>query len=356
MMEKQRLPFDTRLPQVTADLPGVGGRIRVQPEDFEVEEIPAYEPCGAGEFLYLWIEKRDLGAEYFVKQIARRLGIDPQDVGTAGLKDRRAITRQWVSVPASAETWLNQLEGDDIRVLQVSRHGNKLKPGHLHGNRFRIRVRDVHAESAKRLPPMLERLRQQGLPNFYGEQRFGKEQETLERGLRLLAGEEKRHSGKFLRKLALSSVQSALFNACLARRMADGLLHRVLAGDVMAKWPAGGLFVAKEVAVEQARFERREIVQAGPMVGKKMFPAEGQAAEREQAILQEAGLTSESFHGFSKLLQGTRRHNLVFVDDLTGRIESLDAVIAFTLPAGSYATVLLRELMKTEAAGSLHSD
>src|SRR5438045_7033364 len=111
-------------PVLTTDLPGVGGRIRQEPDDFEVEEIPAYEPCGSGEHLFLWVEKRGVGAEWFVKEIGRRLGVAPGDVGTAGLKDRHAVTRQWVSVPAAAEPRLGQLDGDGIRVVTVGRHAN----------------------------------------------------------------------------------------------------------------------------------------------------------------------------------------------------------------------------------------
>src|SRR5438067_6533400 len=110
------IPFALTPPLLTADLPGVGGRMKVYPEDFEVEEIPAYQPSGAGDFLYLWIEKRGMGAEYFVRQVARRLELSPGEVGTAGLKDRHAVTRQMVSVPAAAEPLLGQLEGDGIRV------------------------------------------------------------------------------------------------------------------------------------------------------------------------------------------------------------------------------------------------
>src|SRR5262245_36839541 len=106
-------------PLVTADLPGVGGRIKTEPEDFEVEEVPAYAPCGQGDFLYLWVEKRGLGAEFFVRQVARRLEIPADEVGTAGLKDRHAVTRQMVSVPAAAEPLLGRLEGDGIRLLSV---------------------------------------------------------------------------------------------------------------------------------------------------------------------------------------------------------------------------------------------
>jgi tRNA pseudouridine13 synthase len=343
-------------PLLTADLPGTGGRIKTVPEDFEVEEIPAYPPSGSGDYLYLWIEKRDMGAEYFARQVALRLGVAVGEVGTAGLKDRQAVTRQMVSVPARAEERLGQLDGDSIRVLQVSRHGNKLRPGHLRGNRFRILVREPVLDAEVRLGPILDRLRQAGLPNYYGPQRFGHEGETVQLGMALLRGEPPpiAASGRrpnlrspFLRKLALSAAQSALFNHYLARRQGDGLLRRVLPGDVMGKWPAGGLFVAADVAREQERFDARATVHTGPIFGRKTFAAADMAAAREAAALQDAGLTSEALRGFGKLLQGTRRHNLVYLDDLAAAVEVDGIRLSFALPAGSYATVFLREITKT---------
>ena len=343
-------------PLLTGGLPGIGGRIKTVPEDFEVEEVPAYQPSGSGDYLYLWVEKRDMGAEYFIRQVAQRLGIPTGEVGTAGLKDRRAVTRQMVSVPARAEAHLPRLEGDGIRVLQVSRHGNKLRPGHLHGNRFRILVRDVEPAADERLAPLLDRLRREGLPNFYGPQRFGRDGETVRLGLALLRGEPPPvpASGRrpnlrspFLRKLALSAAQSALFNHYLARRLGDGLLRCVLDGDVMGKWPYGGLFVAADVSREQERFEARETVHTGPIFGRKTFAAAGEAAAREAAALHDAGLTPEAFRGFGKLLQGTRRHNLVYIDDLAAAVQLEGLQLTFTLPAGSYATVLLREVTKS---------
>jgi tRNA pseudouridine13 synthase len=336
-------------PLLTADLPGIGGRIKSVPEDFEVEEIPAYQPSGEGDFLYLWVQKRDMGAEYFARQVARRLGIPPAEVGTAGLKDRHAVTRQMVSVPAACADRVGALDGDGITVLSVSRHGNKLKPGHLHGNRFRILIRDADASATSRLVPILDRLRAEGLPNFYGPQRFGRDGETVRLGLAMLGGERPPRS-PFLRKLALSAAQSALFNHCLARRLGDGLMRRVLPGDVMAKWPFGGLFVAEDLPREQERFDRRETVPAGPIFGRKTFAAAGEAAAREEAALADAGLTRSSFSGFGKLMQGTRRHNLVYVGDLDAAAEPDGVRLTFTLPAGSYATVLLREVMKTDVA------
>jgi tRNA pseudouridine13 synthase len=338
-------------PLTTADLPGIWGHIKALPEDFEVEEIPAYQPSGEGHFLYLWVEKRGMGAEYFVRQVARRLDLPVGEVGTAGLKDRHAVTRQMVSVPDRAEPRLRDLDGDGIRLLNVGRHANKLKPGHLHGNRFRILVRAPEAGAGGLLPPLLERLRSHGLANFYGPQRFGRDGETVLLGLDLLRGRQAYVRNPFLRKLALSAAQSALFNHCLAGRLADGLHRRVLAGDVMAKWPFGGMFVAENIEVEQARLEAREIVPAGPIFGSKLFRSAGEAAGREAEVLADAGLTAEAFHRFGKLLHGTRRHNLVYVDDLVGAEEPDGIRLSFALPAGSYATVLLREVLKGDVGG-----
>jgi tRNA pseudouridine13 synthase len=342
------------LPFVTHALPGIGGRIKESPEDFQVEEIPAYEPSGQGEHLYVWIEKRALGAEFFIRQVARRLGISANEIGTAGLKDRQAVSRQMISVPISVSDRLGQLDGDGIQILRVSRHTNKLRPGHLRGNRFQIMIRQVDSAAGALLPPLVAALKQNGLPNFYGPQRFGRGGETAKIGLDLLAGQlsespearRPRRLNPFLRKLALSAGQSALFNQYLARRVRDGLLHRVLAGDVMAKRPFGGLFVAMDVARDQARFDAREIVHTGPIFGRKTFAASAEAAERENAVLREAALTNDCFRRFGKLLQGTRRPNLVYLDDLEGKVDPEGVLLRFSLPSGSYATILLQEVMK----------
>ncbi len=335
-------------PLFTPDLPGCGGVIRMRDEDFEVEEVPSYEPCGEGDHLYLWIEKRDLAPEFFSRTIANKLNISPGAVGTAGLKDRHAITRQWVSVPKECEANVGRLDGEGIRVLKSGRHTNKLKPGHLRGNRFNILIRNPDASKAEAVAAILDRIRTQGMPNFYGPQRFGHQGSTLDLGWQCLAGKAPRRIRPFLFRFALSAVQSFLFNDVLARRLRDGLFRTVLVGDAMAKWPAGGMFVTQDAVAEQARFDAKEIVIAGPMFGKKTFPVEGVALEREAAVLSDNGLSPRSFGGFGKLVMGTRRHNLVYLDDLTSAWEPDGLRLGFTLPAGSYATVLLREIMKND--------
>lgn len=350
------MPFDPLAPPalLTADLPGIGGRIKQSPEDFEVEELPAYEPSGQGEFLYLWIEKRGMGAEYFERQIARRLGIGSGEIGSAGMKDRHAVTRQMISVPASAADGLPRIEGDGIRLLKVYRHGNKIRPGHLRGNQFRILIRDVDPNSSELCTAVAERIRNLGLPNYYGPQRFGRDGDTVQLGLTLLGctahetaiGRNVRRLSPWLRRLALSAAQSALFNHYLGRRLIDGQFRRVLLGDVMSKWPFGGIFVAENLEREQVRFDARETVSTGPMFGRKMFETKSEAAAREADVLTAAGLTQESFLGFGKLLQGTRRKNLIYADDLDVRLVPEGIRLCFSLPAGGYATVLLREFMK----------
>jgi tRNA pseudouridine13 synthase len=185
------------------------------------------------------------------------------------------------------------------------------------------------------------------MPNYYGPQRFGRGGETVRLGLALLRGESKPPRNPFLRKLALSSVQSLLFNDYLGRRLTDGLLRTVLAGDVLGKLPAGGMFVCTDPEIDQVRFDTREVMHAGPIVGRKTFPAAGPAVEREAELLGRAGLTREAFARFGKLLPGTRRHNLVYPEGLAADWVPEGVRLTMTLPAGSYATVLLREVMKT---------
>jgi tRNA pseudouridine13 synthase len=207
----------------------------------------------------------------------------------------------------------------------------------------------VNHSSDSFLSVIVERLRREGMPNFYGVQRFGREGNTAEWGLKLLRGERlPRRPTLFLRKLALSAVQSWLFNDYLATRLQEGLWRTVVRGDVMAKWPTGGLFVAEDLPTEQARFDRRETVSTGPIFGYKMFASRDDAAAREAAVLARANLTLDQFRGQGKLLTGTRRHNLVYIEDLCWSWEPSGLCMAFSLPAGSYATVLLREIMKTE--------
>ncbi len=340
------------LPFLTAELPGVGGQWKENPEDFLVEEIPAYEPVGTGEHLFLWIEKRDVAAADLVRHVGRTLKCPPGDIGVAGMKDRRAVTRQYVSVPVKFADGVEQLNTDSIRVLKSARHGNKLKTGHLRGNLFSILIRDVVESAAALATPIADRIRQLGFPNYYGQQRFGHNGETLQLGLDLLSGRRRSRDipepqRRFLRRLSLSAVQSDLFNHVLSARLTDGLLNRVLVGDVMEVVASGGKFIAEDLAAEQPRYDAGETAVTGPMFGPKMRDPLGQPYDREQLLLSHSGLLPEHFTKFLNLMAGTRRPYVVRPGNLTVEVEPDGLRFGFSLPSGSYATVLLREFMKT---------
>lgn len=337
--------------RLTDTLPGIGGALKRECEDFVVEEMPAYEPCGEGEHLFLWIEKRDVAAEQLVQHLARTLGIRQGDVGAAGLKDRRAVTRQYVSVPAVAEPRLESVATDRIHVLRAVRHRNKLRTGHLRGNRFNVLVRDVGDDALSHATTIGDILRRDGFPNYYGPQRFGHEGQTLSLGRNLLAGRTTPRDiparrRRFLLRLALSSVQSALFNEVVAARVGDGCLHRVVRGDVMQVVASGGCFVVDAPPREQQRFDARETVLTGPLFGPGMTGPAGEVAATEEAVLSRHGLTSESFSSHRKQLPGARRAAVVWPDDLSVTPDPAGIRFRFTLPPGSYATVLLDEFMK----------
>jgi len=345
-------PHDLRLPFLTAELPGISGTIKKTPDDFDVEEIPAYEPAGAGEHLFLWIEKRDRSAADLVHHVSQTLGIASHQVGTAGLKDRQAVTRQYVSVPAAHTAHVDRLNSDCYRVLASRLHSNKLKTGHLRGNRFSILVRDVAETSDNRLRMIADRVEQLGFPNFYGNQRFGSGGETLKLGFDLLKQRRSRRDlprrqQKFLTRLALSAAQSWMFNQALAQRLLEGTLHRVLAGDVMQVAASGGCFVADDVDTEQRRFESRETVITGPIFGPKMKRPTGEVASQEAKVQSDQELTGEEFRLFGKLTLGTRRPYLVWPSEFNVVQESDGVRFRFALPSGVYATTLLREFMKS---------
>lgn len=339
---------------LTADLPGIGGILKQSPEDFIVEEIPAYEPNGEGEHLFLWIEKHDTAAEQLTQHIARCLVISNGEIGVAGLKDKRAVTRQYVSVPFKAAERVPEIDTDQIHVLKSERHVNKLRTGHLRGNRFTIVVRDVADGALARAQAILQQINRLGFPNYYGEQRFGSRGDNVQTGMELLSGRKTPRSlpgarRKFLLRLMLSSVQSQLFNNVLESRLRDGLLHQVLDGDVMQVVASGGSFVVEDATTDQGRFDEREIVITGPIFGGKMRQPTGVVAEREAQILTDFGLTLEDFDRFKKLLSGTRRPFLIWPDDLAVTEVEQGLQFTFTLPSGVYATTLLREFMKTDA-------
>jgi tRNA pseudouridine13 synthase len=347
-------------PWLTRALPGCGGQLRSSPADFEVEEIPAYLPCGSGEHVYLWIEKTDLTTPEAIRRLSRALGVDPGGCGSAGLKDRHARTRQWLSFPRPTTPELAQaLNVDGVKVLRATRHHNKLKTGHLRGNRFRLVIRGVDggaALAAERARSVLAVLsRPPGMPNWYGAQRFGIHGDNALRGAALLRGERitpPPRDGREKRFL-LSAWQSSLFNRVLAERLTRGELAQVVPGDLLQVVASGGLFASEAPELERERIREGEIVPTGPMFGARMpRPKPGsEAAAREEAILAAEHLSESMLGARHDLVSGTRRALCVRVGEPTVETVAEDAIsITFSLPSGSYATVVAAEVMKSSAS------
>lgn len=356
--DRQPIEID---PFLTADLPGIGGLLKQSPDDFVVEEIPAYVPTGEGEHLFLWVEKRDLSAEQLHARIARVLQISRNDVGIAGLKDRRAVTRQFVSVPAKSAARIADIDCPELRVLSATPHRNKLRTGHLRGNRFDILVRDVCPDAFVRAQAIAAVIRDRGFPNYYGAQRFGIDDSTVTLGFDLLAGRQQPRDipasrRRFLLRLALSAVQSRLFNKVLADRLTAGRLHQVEPGDVMQVTASRGCFVVADAATEQARFDRRETVITGPLFGVEMKSPSATPLEREQAVLAHHDITTAMLAEYRKLIPGARRPSLIWPDELNTEQVANGLRFRFTLPSGVYATTLLREFMKTDAGAPEDDD
>lgn len=330
------LPGEARCPWRTAHLPGLGGRLGLDPEDFVVEEIPAYTPTGEGAHCYVWIEKRDLTTEMAIGLLARAAGCNPRDVGWAGRKDRHAVTRQWISLPVDAVD-----PGDArLKILEISRHNNKLKPGHLHGNRFEVRLHGLHPEAAERLPALLEALAS-GFPNYFGEQRFGRN--NLAQGLALARGRNRRARPDEARFLT-STVQSAAFNLWLGARVAAGALDAWRAGDVLQKRESGGQFVSTD-ADDAERVRSCEVDATGPLPGPRMRNAELEAAPYEAEARAALGLDEAAWDRLGRTGQGARRVARVAPGELSVTVgPDLTLQARFTLPAGSFATVFLGEL------------
>ena len=357
-----------RLPYLCAGSTPIAGAYKQRAEDFRVFEIPAYEPCGEGTHVFFEVEKRGVSTSEAVRRFARALGVGPRAIGYAGLKDARAITRQTFSVEHVDPERLLAIESDALRVLSARPHVNKLRVGHLAGNRFEIRLRDVGAEDRGAAQVVLETLARRGVPNYFGEQRFGVRGDSWRIGRALLldqhgeaaawlagrpsdvdhgrvkrarelfdagdfhaaartwpgnfrdqirlstamgkkSGDAKRalHAvDRQLLRLALSAYQSRLFNQVVAARI--GELERLQAGDLAWKHDNGAVFEVVDAEREQPRADSFELSPSGPLFGRRTKLAEGVPGELERRVLAEAGHTLEDFGKRGALeWQGARR-------------------------------------------------
>lgn len=343
------------LPRRSEALPPVGGVLRSTEEDFRVDELSAYEPSGEGEHTFLRFEKRGMTTPYAISQIARALKLQPRDVGYAGLKDRHAVTTQTVSLPRVDPERVAALDLPGLRVLSVARHRNKLRAGHLRGNRFELRVRELPGpvdgalDRARRVVEVVGA----GVPNYFGEQRFGRHGDNATRARAWLSGQDPGPRDPQLRRLLVSSLQSELFNAWLARRVGDGLLDAFVSGDLAARSATGRpwAITAEDAATLYASGEASP---TGPMFGRAMDRPTAEADAREEAVLAEASLDRAFFDRIGPLAEGTRRVARVFAEGLEVDAEGDALVFRFTLPPGAYATVVMREFGVSSAAATSH--
>ncbi len=326
----------------------VAGSFAPSIADFEVDELPRYAPCGAGDHLYVRVEKRGRTTRDLIAHAQRVFGLREVDIGYAGLKDRHATTRQWLSLLNVPTDRAGALDDDAFRVTEASRHGNKLRVGHLAGNRFRVIVRvpddgDVSAE-LETAHAWMAQFAARGLINRYGEQRFGAGGRNAD-DARALLQRGFRGVPPWKARFLCSSLQSELFNAALDERLARGWLDRVLDGDVLEKSENGARFISTE-AGDQARFESGEVAITGPIYGHRPHIATtGAAATFEAEVLAAAGLDTDALRAMGRHAEGTRRPyrapvREVAVTQVEGGLE-----LRFTLPPGAYATVLVSTLL-----------
>jgi len=320
----------TTLPQWPNAYPpsGASATLKLLNEDFIVTELPLQRPSGAGEHIWLDIEKNGANTAFVAQQLAQAAGVQEWDVGYAGLKDRYAITRQWFSIylpngKGKGETPdLTQLQHPEFKVLSQSRHLKKLRPGDLQGNRFRIVLRDVCGDRDA-IETNLEAVASHGVPNYFGAQRFGMDGGNVEQGRAMLAREIRVRNPK-KKGIYLSAVRSFVFNEVLALRIQQGLWGKTLPGDVMdeAGRPTGPLWGrGRVIATDQAQALEMEV------------------AARHAALcdgMEHAGLDQE------------RRALVASPVDMSWEWPQADQlVLTFALPAGNYATSVLNEILRT---------
>lgn len=347
-------------PYSTHTLPGIGGRLRDSVADFIVEEVPLYTPRDEGQHLYVQLTKEELTTKDVQFRLEKLFELKRGDVSFAGMKDKFARTTQTFSLslghkPATfaQEAATRIAENLPVQVHWARFHGNKLKPGHLLGNRFTIVVREPACppeEARRRAEAIADAISTRGLPNYFGPQRFGPQGNNVAQGLDILQGKRTKRD-RWLRKFLISSVQSYICNMYLARRMENELFDCLLKGDVAKKYDTGGIFVVEDLDAEQPRYAAQEISFTAPIFGSKMKAAQDDAGALEAQVLAE-------FEGIEEQLtkariEGTRRLGRLLPQDLAVKATT-DAPgsveISFFLPKGAFATTVLREFMKSDVS------
>jgi tRNA pseudouridine13 synthase len=341
--------LDDTVPYLTASVPALGGRIRSTPDDFCVEERPLYLPCGEGEHLYIRVKKRGLSTPDLVLRLASQLHVKAQTIGVAGLKDAQAVTTQMLSLQGVKAETISALPTDErLLALEVlGRHRNRLRKGHHAGNQFRLVIRDVRERSQDDLQELFDELVRRGVPNYFGPQRQGRSGTNFQLGAELLQDAARRNKMPRNKRIwFMNAYQSHVFNRIVAKRIES--IDRVFLGDWAMKSDNGACFPVEQPEVEQPRADRFEISPTGPLFGSRAPWATGVPGDIEQAVVAELGTTPEllSKAGAECGFRGERRALRVRLNELSWSLEGTVLTLGFWLPPGSYATSVLREVVK----------
>jgi len=327
---------------VTADAPLLRGRIRTEPRDFEVDEVLGFEPDGHGTHVLLHVEKCGANTAWVAARLAAHGGFAAHDVGYSGLKDRRALTRQWFSVPGGGlERWQN-VAGEGYRVLAAHPHTRKLRRGSHRANRFHLTVRELTGP-LEDLAPRLGAIGQLGVPNFFGSQRFGRDFGNLQRA-RDWAESGRAPRERQQRGFALSAARSILFNKVLAERVDLGNWNTLLPGEAVLLDGRQSFFAAPIIdEALVARCNSFDLHPSGPLHGSGESPAQGVARELEDSVLARepalmALLGSEG-------LRAERRATRLIVRHLSWQLDGDVLELRFELARGSFATTVLGRLI-----------
>lgn len=329
------------LARVAGTIP-TSGLIKSNSTDFLVDEIMPVQPGGDGEHLWLHIRKTGNNTDWVARQLARWANVKPMDVGYAGLKDRHGVTSQWYSIylPGKSDPEITALSIEGVELLQHKRHHRKLKRGTLAGNRFDIVVRELKGDTAQ-LPTRLEHVKQHGVPNYFGEQRFGHDMSNLAAAERLFNGERfKQHE----RSLYLSAARSWIFNQVLHQRVRDNIWNTYLPGDVFMLDGRSACFADDGSDDIVTRLQTLAIHCTGPMWGQGVSMAQQDCLVLENAIAQQFPIFCKGLENVG--MEQERRSLRLRVSDMQWRIEADVLHLSFALTSGSYATMVLRELIK----------
>ena len=325
----------------------VRGRVRACAGDFQVTELPMVEPAGEGEHAWLLVRKREENTATVAGRLAQLAGVPLRQVGYAGLKDRNAVTEQWFSVhlPGRADPDWRALESDRITLLQHTRHTRKLRRGALRGNAFRLRLRGLSGD-VDGLQSRLQQVAAQGVPNYFGEQRFGRGGSNLVTAARLFDGSAGRLS-RHQRGLVLSAARAFLFNRVLGVRVAAGNWNRLLPGEAVQLAGSHSFFVADTLDAElERRLQGHDIHPSGPMSGKGEPPVTGACRQLEDDCLEPFADWVQGLAA-AGLKQERRALRVVPGNAAWSWPQADELLLEFSLPAGCYATSVLRELVRS---------